>query len=143
MTFVSDARNIFAHYAREEKSARFIANVTLNVESFVGTLPPFRGKRLYNAQVDPHLRAGFEVSLDVDMRLLAPPPENPTHVPAASDWSLNEVLSCLQIDDPSCSLSSICPISSSGSPCCLRTVRMFPIVLGGRAELARRLRRGN
>ncbi|KZP21652.1 hypothetical protein FIBSPDRAFT_931462 [Athelia psychrophila] len=51
MTFVSDARNIFAHYTREEKSARFIASVTFNVKSFVGTLPPFQGKRLYNAQM--------------------------------------------------------------------------------------------
>ncbi|KZP22953.1 hypothetical protein FIBSPDRAFT_696257, partial [Athelia psychrophila] len=60
------------HYARKEKSARSIANVTFSVESFVGTLPPFQGKRLFNARVDPHLTAGCEVALDVDMRLLAP-----------------------------------------------------------------------
>lgn len=73
MTFVSDARNIFAkHYARKEISARSIANVTFSVESFVGSLPPFQGKRLYNARVDPHLTAGCEVALDVDMALLKP-----------------------------------------------------------------------
>lgn len=73
MTFVSDARNIFAqHYAKKEKSARSIANVTFSLEAFVGSLPPLQGKRLYNSRVDPHLTAGCEVALDVNMNLLKP-----------------------------------------------------------------------
>jgi hypothetical protein len=49
-TFASNSVNIFAtHYTQKALKARSIANVTFAVESFVGTLPPFEGKRLYMA----------------------------------------------------------------------------------------------
>jgi Reverse transcriptase (RNA-dependent DNA polymerase) len=73
VTFVSSALNIFAkHYKNKTAAARSVANVTFALDSFIGSLPPFEGKRLYNARVDPHLTSGCEISLDVNMVLLAP-----------------------------------------------------------------------
>ncbi|KAF8224405.1 hypothetical protein L208DRAFT_1511929, partial [Tricholoma matsutake] len=40
------------------------------MESIIGTLPPWETKKLYMAQIDPHLIHGYEVILDVDPPLL-------------------------------------------------------------------------
>lgn len=73
VTFTSTATNIFAnHYINKAVKARSVANVTFCLESFIGSLPPADGKRIYNARIDPHLTSGCEVSLDVNMHLLAP-----------------------------------------------------------------------
>jgi hypothetical protein len=37
------------------------------MESIIGTLPPWEAKKLYMAQIDPHLIHGYEVILDVDL----------------------------------------------------------------------------
>ena len=72
LTFVSNAVNIFTkHYTIKATKARSIANVTFTLDSFIGSLPPFQGKRLYNARVDPHLTSACEVALDVNLPLLA------------------------------------------------------------------------
>lgn len=72
VTFTSTATNIFAnHYINKAVKARSVANVTFCLESFIGSLPPADGKRIYNARIDPHLTSGCEVSLDVNMHLLA------------------------------------------------------------------------
>ena len=73
ITFVSNFRNIFAkQYQNKALKARTIANAIFSIESFIGSLPPLQGKRLYNGRVDPHLVAACEISLDVDPLLLAP-----------------------------------------------------------------------
>ncbi|KII84391.1 hypothetical protein PLICRDRAFT_95362 [Plicaturopsis crispa FD-325 SS-3] len=41
-----------------------------SLDSRVGSLPPFEGRQLYMARVDPHLTFGCEVILDVDRTLV-------------------------------------------------------------------------
>ncbi|KAF7973545.1 hypothetical protein HWV62_14906 [Athelia sp. TMB] len=73
VTFASGHRNIFTlHYERKAAKAKSVAGSIFSVESFVGSLPPLQGIRLYNARVDPHLTAACEVAIDVDMQLLKP-----------------------------------------------------------------------
>ncbi|KAI0753475.1 hypothetical protein C8Q80DRAFT_1249994 [Daedaleopsis nitida] len=65
-TFSSTARDIFVHhYTAKAKSARNIANASLSLESYVGSLPASIATALYNARVEPHLTMSCEVALDV------------------------------------------------------------------------------
>lgn len=69
--FKSTRRSIFAnHYEVKATKARNVANVSFAVESMIGYIPPFEGKRLYMARIDPHLTFGCEVIPDVDRSLL-------------------------------------------------------------------------
>jgi hypothetical protein len=71
LVFSSTHRHIFAmNYPIKAAKARNMANAMFAVDSMVGCLPPFEGICLYMAQIDPHLIAGCEVCLDVDMGLL-------------------------------------------------------------------------
>ncbi|KZP11407.1 hypothetical protein FIBSPDRAFT_756733 [Athelia psychrophila] len=73
VTFASGHRNIFArHYEKKAVTARGIANTIFSVETFIGSLPPLQGKRLYNSRVDPHLTSACEIVIDIDKTLLAP-----------------------------------------------------------------------
>ncbi|KZV81442.1 hypothetical protein EXIGLDRAFT_572530, partial [Exidia glandulosa HHB12029] len=51
-----------AHFSACAARARRAANVTFFVESHTGALPPWEGRLLYSAQVDPHLIWGCEVT---------------------------------------------------------------------------------
>ena len=58
--------NIFAkHYENKASKTRSVCNTVLNMESMI--LPPWEAKKLYMAQIDPHLIHGYEVILDVDL----------------------------------------------------------------------------
>ncbi|KAF7964774.1 hypothetical protein HWV62_3128 [Athelia sp. TMB] len=73
VTFASGHRNIFAlHYEKKAAKAKSVAGSIFSVESFVGSLPPLQGLRLYNARVDSHLPAACKVAIDVAMPLLKP-----------------------------------------------------------------------
>ncbi|KAG6883163.1 hypothetical protein C0992_009520, partial [Termitomyces sp. T32_za158] len=67
-------RSLFhEHYRAKAEKAQRIANVSFAVQTHVGVIPPYEGKRLYMARVDPHLVFGCEVVLDVvtsSLRLL-------------------------------------------------------------------------
>ncbi|KAF8240369.1 hypothetical protein L208DRAFT_1233446 [Tricholoma matsutake] len=68
---ISTQRNIFAkHYKNKASKAQSVGNTVLGMESIIGTLPPWEAKKLYMAQIDPHLIHGYEVILDVDLPLL-------------------------------------------------------------------------
>ncbi len=65
--FSTTTRHIFAeHREAKAKAARCVANVTLSLESYVGSIPPRVARTIYLAHVDPHLTYGCEVDLDVD-----------------------------------------------------------------------------
>lgn len=67
VTFQTTHKNIFAeHYTTKASKARGIGHAILGVESMVGCLPPWEGRKLYMGRVDPHLVSGCEVCLDVD-----------------------------------------------------------------------------
>lgn len=51
--------------------ARTIGNTIFGLESMTGVLPPWEGKKLYSALVDPHLIHGCEISLDTNKPSLA------------------------------------------------------------------------
>ncbi|EMD30701.1 hypothetical protein CERSUDRAFT_78667, partial [Gelatoporia subvermispora B] len=51
-------------------AASKMANVTLAAEAYVGRLPPWDGRTLYLARIDPHLTAGAAVMLDLNAELL-------------------------------------------------------------------------
>lgn len=73
ITLRSTHRNIFAeHYSKKASKARSVSNTIFGLESMVGTLAPWEGRKLYMAQVDPHLIHGCDISLDVDPKLLEP-----------------------------------------------------------------------
>jgi hypothetical protein len=59
------------HYSVKASKARSVAFTAFTLESIVGVLPPREGLILYKARVDPHLTAGCEVVLDVDLSLLS------------------------------------------------------------------------
>lgn len=52
------------HYIQQAKSARKIANTTLYLESRIGHMDPVNGRKLYLAQIDPHLTSGCDVCID-------------------------------------------------------------------------------
>ena len=67
------ARYIFApHYKTKETKARNIAQGCFAAQAFVGPIPVWDGRMLYQARVDPHLTYGCEVCLDIDPALLLP-----------------------------------------------------------------------
>jgi hypothetical protein len=59
-----------SHYENKAQRARQVANVTLGLKTMVGHIPPWEGRKLYMACVDPHLNFGCEVAIDVDLRAL-------------------------------------------------------------------------
>lgn len=64
--------NIFEeHYTKKASKARVIGNAIFGLESMIGVLPPWEGKKLYMALVDPHLIHGCKVSLDTNKTSLA------------------------------------------------------------------------
>jgi hypothetical protein len=65
-TFQSTHAKIFAsHYSTKASKAWVIGHAILGVEFMIGSLPPYKGHKLYMARVDPHLTGGCEVVLDV------------------------------------------------------------------------------
>ena len=67
MTVCSTDRHIFkAHRLAKASAARRVANVTLSLESYIGSMPPRTARELYLAQLDPHLTYGCGIDLDVD-----------------------------------------------------------------------------
>ncbi|KAG6870903.1 hypothetical protein C0992_012142, partial [Termitomyces sp. T32_za158] len=52
------------HYIAKSEKAQRVANVTFAVHTHIGVIPPFEGKRLYMARIDPQLTFGCEVVLD-------------------------------------------------------------------------------
>ncbi|KAF8879476.1 hypothetical protein BD779DRAFT_1649417, partial [Infundibulicybe gibba] len=71
LTLCSTTRNIFAeHYSNKASKTRAIGNTILGLESMIGTLPPWEGKKLYMSLMDPHLTHGCEIALDVDEGIL-------------------------------------------------------------------------
>src|ERR1700733_152020 len=71
ITLQSTQHNIFAkHYKNKASKAQSVGNTVLGMESIIGTLPPWEAKKLYIAQIDPHLIHGYEVIFNVDLPLL-------------------------------------------------------------------------
>ncbi|KZV93920.1 hypothetical protein EXIGLDRAFT_595836, partial [Exidia glandulosa HHB12029] len=61
--FSSAAGNMWdAHFEACALRARRAANVSFFVESHTGAIPPWEGRQLYTAQIDPHLVWGCEVT---------------------------------------------------------------------------------
>lgn len=59
------------HYHEMAKKARQVGNVTFNLESHIGSLSPVNARKLYLAQMDPHLTSACEISPDVNASLLS------------------------------------------------------------------------
>ncbi|KAJ7165504.1 hypothetical protein C8R43DRAFT_816490, partial [Mycena crocata] len=67
VTFKSTHKNIFfSHYTAKAKAARKTAYSVLEIEAYIGDLPPKEGRLLYMACIDPHLVSGADVIIDVD-----------------------------------------------------------------------------
>ncbi|OCH83539.1 hypothetical protein OBBRIDRAFT_572675, partial [Obba rivulosa] len=60
------------HYSIKAAKASKVAKSTRAAEALIGDIPPWEGRVLYSARVDPHLTFGCEVSLDIDATLLRP-----------------------------------------------------------------------
>ena len=64
--------NLFEeHYNKKASKTWAIGNAIFRLESMIGVLPPWEGKKLYTVLVDPHLIHGCEVSLDRNRASLA------------------------------------------------------------------------
>ena len=71
ITLQSTQCNIFAKlYKNNASKARSVGNTVLGMESIIGTLPSWEAKKLYMAQIDPHVIHGYEVILNADLPLL-------------------------------------------------------------------------
>jgi hypothetical protein len=67
----SSLRYIYAkNYEVKASKARNVSNATFAMESCIDGLPPWDGRRIYKARVEPHLSFAAEIALDVDLNLL-------------------------------------------------------------------------
>lgn len=70
----SKGRSIFKqHYEKKAQAGRIAAAAALALRSIVGPIDPINGRKIYLAQIDPHLTAGCDICIDteqVNLRIL-------------------------------------------------------------------------
>ncbi|KIO17656.1 hypothetical protein M407DRAFT_84758, partial [Tulasnella calospora MUT 4182] len=63
----SKGKNIFRlHYENKAQAARVAAMAAFSLNSIVGPIDPLTGRKLYLAQIDPHLTAACDVCVDTE-----------------------------------------------------------------------------
>lgn len=63
----SKGRSIFKlHYENKAQAGRIAAAAALSLRSIVGPIDPINGRKIYLAQIDPHLTAGCDICIDTE-----------------------------------------------------------------------------